>query len=143
DLSQRMQYREYLLEIRLRCSNPAISKVFEDNAGNAQLSGPALHDERLAGADTAGDEITHRKRVQQSAPQQLGILAKPGLDGLVTRNVIQSERRFQKFQKLLTLAFDLLLFHPHEPDRCDRLIVIQNGESPSCPNTAEAGQSPR
>ena len=53
-LAERTQDGEDLLQVRLGRADPAVAEVLEDHAGDAELARPALHQERLAGADAAG-----------------------------------------------------------------------------------------
>src|SRR5262245_15650380 len=110
-----MQNGEYLLEIRFRRSKPAISDILDYHTRHTQLAGPTLHDKRLAGPDAPRNEVSHGKRIDQTATQEFGVFTQPGLDGLVPRNLIEREWGFEKLQQTLTLALDQLFLHPHQP----------------------------
>ena len=91
-LADRLQHREDLLEVRLGGADPAIAEVLEDDARHAELARPALHEEGLAGADSPGNQIPHRQRVQRALAQQRRIVAQPGLDRVAAGEVIERER---------------------------------------------------
>ena len=141
-LSQGMQHRKNFLEIRFCHANPAVAEILKNNARNAQFTGPAFNDERLAGSDAAGDEVTHRKRIHLSTPEEFRVLAEPRFHRIVARNLIQGERRFEELQQVLTLPLDQLLLHSQEPCRSDRSIVRKSCRQDFLrADAAQAGQA--
>ena len=84
-------------------------KFLKHDARDAELARPALHEERLAGADAAGDQVAHGQRAQRAAAQQLGVLAQPGLDRVVAGDVVERERRLDELEQSLALALDQIL----------------------------------
>ena len=90
-------------------ADPAVAEILEDYARNAELSRPALHEERLAGADPAGNEIPHRQGPERAALEQFGVLAEPCLDGVVAGDVVERERRLDEVEQSLALADPILL----------------------------------
>ena len=110
DLAERAQHREDLLEVRLGRADPAIAEVLEDDARDAELARPALHEERLAGADAAGrSDSPSAARAARPCRSSVGVLAQPGLDRVVPGDVVERERRLDEIEQALALALDQLL----------------------------------
>ena len=116
DLADRLEHREDLLEVRLGRADPPIAEVLEDDARDAELARPALHQEGLAGADPA-----RRSRYPIgsacSAPLRSSAASSRShaFTGSLPGEVIERERRLDEVEQTLALRLDQVLLHLRDP----------------------------
>ena len=142
DLSQRAQDGKDLFQVGFRRAHPAVAKILEYHARDAELARPALHEERLSGADAAADQVAHRQRAQRALAQELRVLAQPRLDGSHAGHVVHRERRFDEVEEALALALDQLFLDLAEPLRRDAFVVAERqGNCRPRANAAQSGET--
>ena len=123
-LSERVQHGEDLLEVALGGAQPLVAEVLEHHAGDADLARPAHGEVRLAGADAPGQQVAHGQRLGLAAPEQLGVLAQPGLRLLVPADVVQRTARLDELEEPEALLLDQLALRAGQVVAVDLLAVL-------------------
>ena len=80
--------------------------------------------------------------MQRAALEKLSVLPQPRFDRIMTREIVQRERGFDKLQESLAFLFNHLLLHARQERRGDDLVFLESyREDGARADPAQAGHA--
>ena len=124
DGTHRFQQIQHSLEVSFRDPLPHAAKILQHHSRNADLSGKAGDQKRLARADRAADHVAHWQNIGAAGAQRRRRVTQFLLGGLMPGDGRKIEAALHKFQQPARFGLDQILLALHQELQRHRLAVL-------------------